>query len=542
MNSPSIGYFPSSPSSRLNTSFNLQNNQISPNRFSSIDKESGLLKVADCLHKILKIETTIAKQLAEQIFEKQQTLQRGEAVKFKASVAVPGVIIVTKERIHCLVKKIGEGTYSCVFAATVIPTARHRAHHIYFSPGKPQTTALKVTKRAAPASTFTPEKENLRAVAQQASEGLDAFLDTFKDAKGIGYSLNVRFDTDLSHATFQVGMQPLQSMVKVLLDCAKGIKIFHDAGWIHRDIKGGNLLASFPSSDKPTLTEQNSDSSTEEVSEAKGAVTDFGLLQKQKARSHRTSGTPHYLDPTMFGDLEMTLINQKKRVGIQTKEGDIFALGITIFIDALRKFLIHAYQSNGKSADKVTALSLALKEKTITGPFSDEDLRNWGRISNYRIMHSSNIAGDEKLIQYPPLDFLQQTLLQAASELRPLLNDGEIRVLIGLINLSCLMQEPDLAKRPNISSTIIELMRVDRLMEDPNAQSVKRELRIDLDEAVESPSQKKARSDQAIDNPPAPESCAPTSSLEATPNDQSIEDAALPRSTILLKKRFHTYM
>jgi serine/threonine protein kinase len=475
-------------------------------------QESTLLKVADCLHTIFNVQLSPAKQLAGKIFQQQQELQPGQAVKYQPCKSHPFEIVITKERIHCLGNKIGEGTYSSVFATTVIPTSRHHAHHIHFSPGKPQSQAIKMTKHAPPAcQTFTPEKKRLREVAKEkGSEGIDAFLDTFKDEQGIGYSLNVRFDTDLSHATFHLGTKPIATMLKVLFDAAKGIKTFHDADWIHRDIKGSNLLVLFqlPSNSDASISQ------TQNQSEIKGAITDFGSLQRVMKSIHRTAGTPQYLDPKMFGDAETTLINQKRRVGIQTKAGDVFALGMTLVRDVLKKFFFETCQWSSETAPMVEEIKNCLKDKIYGGPFTDEDLKKYAKNAPYRIIHGFNHKTKrEFLVEYPTLDFLERALLEVASKLAPLLREGEIRALTGLIKLACRMQHPDLDIRPPISKVMTELTMLGRLIDDSSAKLIKRTLLAEFDEDIEQEIQKRARTEPALEISSDSEECAPTQKL-----------------------------
>ena len=125
----------------------------------------------------------------------------------------------------------------------MIPTIRH----LQFSPAKPQKKALKRTKdtKKLTQATFSPERRRLEKAAGSCLDGIDRFLDTFKDTTVVRYSLNNLYDLgNLSTIKFHQLKNPVRAIVQTLFSCSGAFKHFHNNCHLHRDIKGPNILLS----------------------------------------------------------------------------------------------------------------------------------------------------------------------------------------------------------------------------------------------------------------------------------------------------------
>ena len=128
---------------------------------STVNKEDVLTIISNCFVENFKIDKNKAVLIVKKILEEQQNLKKRECHSFKASETIPFELVITQERIHCLRKQIGQGTYSFVFESLIIPTVRHEQENVHFSPGKPLSAALKKTKASGLSTAFTPEKKKL---------------------------------------------------------------------------------------------------------------------------------------------------------------------------------------------------------------------------------------------------------------------------------------------------------------------------------------------------------------------------------------------
>lgn len=441
----------------------------SQERYAAQVNGVGIHKViSDCLAKNLEIDGLIASHITEKIFEMQGRLNPGQAIKFAASDILPFDLLITKERIHCLFKKAGQGSFSIVFETLVIPTVRHDQGGCHFSPGKPQTAALKMTI-ASGKTAFTPEKKKLEIATGLNFEGIDHYIDTFKDDMGVGYCLNIFREFNLSQANFTQLLQPVVGILKVLVAVSKGLQRLHQNGYVHRDIKGANILVSM-------------DASHGKKSDAKvsAVLTDFGFLQKEQHRWHSTTGTPYYLDPSQFGCEMDCLYNQKQRWGIQSRTGDVYSLSMTIYRDIIRRLVLaqHEKKATAKTLQAKQLLD-GIKVNEVTGPFTVEDLRRHSLGSRFRKIYYEKKGDAEKdevielIYEFPPLDRMRFTLLEAISCLDESLSPVEVDALKKLAELSCQMQMQPPAKRPTISNVLAELLN---LLKSLNALPINRNL------------------------------------------------------------------
>ena len=433
-------------------------------------------KFSSTLENVLNVNSSLATEITKKVLTIQKGLGIGQAFQVPPSDSIPAKFVVTSWALHCLnPQAVGKVSFSDVYRAVVIPTTLDRADQENFSPSKPKIAALKVTQRKP--RTFSPEKRKLdAALASGAGEGIDKFLETYKDNEGYGISLNLLYDTDLSHANFHLRDNPIHEILTVLISSLKGLREIHESNCVHRDLKGGNILARFeqPATPQSSLLSHLGKNTTQ------GVITDFGMLNELQASDHYTSCTPKYVDPSQFGSPEMSIFNQKKREGLQTKEGDIFSIGITIWKDVIEEFILQISKRDPVIRGQVQKILEKLNLKPLKGPFRDEHLKVYGKTSNYRMIHSYNREKVEVIIRHRQLENVREVLTEACSTVSSLLTPREITALRELSLLSCMMQEveikqdentgqfkPDYAKRPSIQSVMTELERILTAFQEP---------------------------------------------------------------------------
>lgn len=354
--------------------------------------------------------------------------------------------VLTRDRIHFIEKKVGQGTFTNVYKTKVFIIQPHEINGNKVSPGDIFDLALKVSISSG--GTFSPDKRALKGIDMESLEFLDCPLVTFKVINGLGFALNVFFNADLNHTHFHLMENPVATFLNVSICYAKGLRFLHKHSQVHRDIKGGNLL----------------------VSGSQGVITDFGSLMLESKSVHRTHGTPPYIDPRCFtrkkdrliGNSENNILNQQLFEGKQKRKSDVFSFGMTF----LRDFLIPFIREKSKLISPNAPIELgSLITKEFQPKFSKGKLEDVGRKTNYRIMYSYQKIKkgeiqekSEVLYIFPELKILREALVNACNLLKPVLSQEEVIALTELSKLSCSMQE--LTNRPTIEEVQSQLEQV----------------------------------------------------------------------------------
>ena len=394
----------------------------------------------------------------------------------------------------------------------MITTCSHQLGPDTHNPGDITRIALKIWECEYESSpTYSPEKRQLQKFSSPKKRGIDEYLATFKIPPYAGFSVHKLFDFSLDEAHFEDYVSPIQIMLSILITSIQGLCSIHDRNGIHRDIKGGNILA---------LITQN---------EVIGALTDFTFVSPELDELHDIFGSPEYFDPQIFGTIENTLLNQKLRKGLQTKASDIYAFGMTLYIDILYNFLFEK-SKNSTNHLEIVALLEKIYYQEINGPFDNKMLQEYGEKYPYRVVYrpdSTSPPHPELLKIYPPLNELKENLIFACLKLNDCLTVSEISGLCMLSFLAYDLMDTDLQKRPNVHQVknrldfiYTHLTRDEPLKKSANDSNSPPRTKRKLESASDSNSPPRAKRKLDFETEVVAETSSPSSENSITPTLQ----------------------
>lgn len=436
--------------------------------------DKSLLTIKESLIENFKIDVIIAEMIAKRIFDEQKKLPPNKSTTIPASSdMLPVEVEITANLVLFVYPKIGQGASTNVYSSTVQPTTRHQMGDQLLSPSRPFQAALSRAKHLK--TRYSPEKRKLdgaisyaldNGLSRRLVDGLARPLLTFDDSDGRNCALQQLFDCDLTQVRFAERDAPVIAILKTLIPVAGGIMILHEQCAAHRDVKAANILVKNVSSSRSASTSSIAVAASTESTEEEiiGAIGDFGLLRFEGRKAHLTTGTYDYLDPSQFGSAEVCLVNQRRREGVQTIDGDNFAIGFVLFKDVLLPLVCDLCDNDSL---EIKDAFEQLKSKRMNGPFTDEQLIKFGRTSNYRVAYHGKENGMEFLRCHPELDVIRKQMKIILSTLTNALSEKEINACIQLTELACLMQEVDLNKRPTIAQMHAELIKILNALQPP---------------------------------------------------------------------------
>ena len=275
----------------------------------------------------------------------------------------PG-LLVTRTSMHYTERHAGQGAQAEVSFA----------QELLLSEDRPVTS--RVVKRAQ--EDFEPQQALLSRIPEAKRGGIDYPLECgvmLNSRNGEYYGLNSRngeyygifekSDGDLTSIQYATLSSPVPFITEQLISIAEGLREVHEAGLIHRDVKGMNALFTVG---------------------GRGKLTDFDLLMSELAEeeSHLVGTTPEYAASFIWADIT----DQKRRTerggiiswGHQSQAADCFAFGVMLQRDVLTKMLTELSQKHHvNSSLKQDLAPKIVKEKKYGQLFTDEQLRELER-------------------------------------------------------------------------------------------------------------------------------------------------------------------
>lgn len=477
---------------------------------STLEIKNNLDKLINNLSNELQLTTEKATALANEILEKQKTINEGQAIYIQATQTLSYYLLLTATAIHCLGRKIGSGTDCDVFEDKVFPTKKTSFKENELTPSKVGTFALKKAKRAR--TTVSPQRKALDQIIEREGiqSGVDQFLDVVRDQNDRLWTVHKRYDGNLTNFPFHE--LTIEEFLQKLIQVTTTSETFHKNNLIHRDFKPANLLF---------------------LGKEEFALTDFTLLQTVQESTHRTTGTPAFLDGRQFGDEENNVLNQRNQDGKQTTEGDVFAWVLTM-IECLTSYFsktsgVLPEEKKTQILDLITKINYKVEMGRFPDDFPDEKLKEIGRLSNYRVMHDKVPFPQDpqsfldKFYVYPLLNEMRRNLVQVCVLLNDHLDKDGIDALICLSHLICNAQEPSV--RPSMTQLRDQM---ESILEIYRGKSHFTPLKTDFESRVErTPTPvKRARGDltQLFEEAKIEQAAKAADLAEDCPSTQSCED------------------
>lgn len=386
---------------------------------------------------------TNAKEIIDKIIGIQRKISDKNSYLLEKSENYPYEVLITQHLFFCILKQLDEGSYSLVYKVAAFAIKTLNLYDIQLSQ-KEKIMVLKKGKNRK--INYNNEKENLESFALKNVEGADYTLCTFVDQNGSHYSLNRLYQTNLLQTSFHQLNNPLNAILEVLISVVNFLQEIHNQDCIHRDIKGANILV--------TIKKDKTIS----------ALTDFTFFRKEETQGTRTIATAKYLDPQMFGNAEETLLNQKVFKGRQNKEGDIYALGITIIYDLLIDFFLEKSSSSQNKAE-INRYIDHLNPTSISGPLTDAKIKNIGLENPHRAVYFHPFGKNtyDSIYIFPSLENCRKYLSSIIELSKDCFTSLERDILHKVSTLACHMQRKDLQRRPNAKTIETQLKRMQLL-------------------------------------------------------------------------------
>ncbi|MCB1072014.1 MAG: protein kinase [Chlamydiia bacterium] len=228
-------------------------------------------------------------------------------------------------------------------------------------------------------------------------------------------------ECDLEHLSLDHYRRPIFTVVRISKEIAAGMASLHRTDQIHRDLKPANILILGKGED------------------AQAQVTDFGLVSKERREEHMTALTPQYAPDFIW----KSIVNQRDRRGVQTKEADVFSLGRTFLHGGVFKLLDHYQKKTGISFQDL----LPRLEPTILDmPKTDEELLDISRAAVGPVIIAFSGFIPSKVLLYPSQESIAETLDQCVLRLESHLEPTDLKMLQQYVALVVNLQrnDPDL--------------------------------------------------------------------------------------------------
>jgi len=269
----------------------------------------------------------------------------------------------------CQSDSSGRGGYGTVYVGNYFSTMRKTLGQEVYTPSKPKPQARKVSndRSLRTGSLFSPAKEKVRKYIADASphkKGLFGPIHHTSTGQGLSYALMDPFSHHFGEIDWANLPHPAQYLIRMTGLVTQALSVIHRKGDVHRDVKESNVMVDEKTTDEPDTIK----------------LIDYDTARSQFLRRGYTCGTSEYLNPRSFGNAENTLINQRKRQGIQRPGDDMFAffhMGIRMTLKLCKKLIP---PTDTETRQAITSL---YKPQFLTPKsdhvFSDDELKEIGQ-------------------------------------------------------------------------------------------------------------------------------------------------------------------
>lgn len=322
-----------------------------------------------------------------------KTIQPTETFRYTIQVDPFGFLV-------CPSDSSGRGGYGTVYVGNYFSTKRTTLGEEIYTPTKPKPQARKVSNERSlrRGSIFSPAKEKVRGYIEEASpHKKDLFGGIHHTSVGAGrsYALMDAFPHHFGEIDWANLLRPAQYLIRMTGLVTQALSVIHKKGDVHRDVKESNVMV-----DEKTTAEPDSIK-----------LIDYDTARGKFERRGYTTGTSEYLNPSSFGNAETTLINQRKRQGIQRPCDDMFAffhMGIRMTLKLCKKLI--------PTSDTETRLAItSLYTPQFLTPevgdlFSDDELKEIGLKYSRHHVYYTHTMFPQKVAVLPSAEIYRDTL------------------------------------------------------------------------------------------------------------------------------------
>lgn len=291
-----------------------------------------------------------------------KTIQPTETFRYTIQVDPFGFLV-------CPNDSSGKGGHGTVYVGNYFSTVRKTLGQKVYTPSKPKLQARKVSNKRnfTARSLFSPAKEKVRKYIAEASPNKKALFGTIhhtSTGQGFSYALMDAFPHHFGQIDWANLPSPAQYLIRMTGLVTQALSVVHKKGEVHRDVKEPNIMVDQKKSDEPDTIK----------------LIDYDTARAQFEKVGATTGTPGYLNPSSFGNAKTTLINQRKRLGVQRPCDDMFAffhMSIRITLKLCEKLLP---PTDTETCQAITSLYTPQYLTPKSGHvFSDDELKEIGQ-------------------------------------------------------------------------------------------------------------------------------------------------------------------
>ena len=371
----------------------------------------------------------ITRSLFKKIKKEQQSIRGADHLAFNhpPTPLFPG-FIVTGEDFHVLLKEAGRGAQASASFSESFPLSVDQS---------PERTLVKVARKP-----FTPQKQLVSRLESQEGVDVPGRSGVLLNSSSCGqdrFAIFRRSDGDLNHINYSdvgfeatYGAPPVPFICGQLVSIANGLEMLHDAGLIHRDIKGPNALFNIGGIAK--LTD-----------------TDLLMEEADEGINHTVGTTPEYAAPYIWTDVTKQKVVENRKltsIGHQSQASDKFAFGVMLQTDVVAR-IIRGLSKKHRIDNPLDLSPVKVMEKQYGTLFTDEEMLQIDREHPGRVVYRwPNQAAKSPgyISKFPTREVAYEKTLAAIDKLAAHLPPKELEDLKQLAELGYILQDPDSGK------------------------------------------------------------------------------------------------